>query len=406
MKAFKFFVNKIFLRKIVLCISVMFLMLFVNYTIFSASRTMISSYQGVKQLQSLNPENSYVGMENVSSEETDSSKKKTLELYEYLDKNYKYSMYDDGEMVQIPTNKGMNEVPITYVNEEYYRLSNTEISKGKELKFNFDLSKNDEVPILIGNELAKDYPIGSKIKTTLGFGDKKFVLRVSGVLKKDFYYTNSRLYCSQEYHNFSIIFPVNRSVINNASFDLLENGLYNITILNTDRKSADKLSKEYKDKLNISMDFMSREQNKAFFDNYLYSAIRLVCIIVGIILLITISISIWNVIVSVRLMKKDFTISLLTGLSYSKLRKILYSFYTLMFCADTMIVFLIIFFDRKRAWHENNTYGCIYGVLGFADKDWMALLIVALIDALVGIILVECMMYKIKKIPISLGVLQ
>ena len=36
----------------------------------------------------------------------------------------------------------------------------------------------------------------------------------------------------------------------------------------------------------------------------------------------------------------------------------------------------------------------------------MALLIVIVVDVIVGTILVESMMYKIKKIPISLGVLQ
>lgn len=406
MRAFKFFVNKIFLRKIVLCISVIFLMLFVNYTVFSSSRTLISSYQGSKQMQSMNPENSYVGMENVSDDEQDISEEKVQEVYKYLEKNCQYSMYHEGEMIHIPINNEITEIPITYINEEYYKLSNIELSKGKKLNFDFKFSKNTEIPVLVGNELAKDYPIGSKIKIKTGSFDKKIVLKVSGVLKKDFCYTNNRLFCSQEYQNFSIIFPVNRSVIKNANLDLLENGLYNLIILNTNKESANKVSKVIKDKLNINIEFMSREQNKAFFDDYLYSAIRFIGIIVGIILLITMSISIWNVIVSVRLMKKDFTISLLTGLSYSKLRKILYSFYTLMFSADTMIVFLIIFFDRKRAWHEKNSYGCIYGVLGLADKDWMALLIVIVVDVIVGTILVESMMYKIKKIPISLGVLQ
>lgn len=47
-----------------------------------------------------------------------------------------------------------------------------------------------------------------------------------------------------------------------------------------------------------------------------------------------------------------------------------------------------------------------YGLFGLIGMDWFALFVVFLTDILIGKIIVESMMRKIQKIPISLGVLQ
>ena len=41
-----------------------------------------------------------------------------------------------------------------------------------------------------------------------------------------------------------------------------------------------------------------------------------------------------------------------------------------------------------------------------AYKDWLALLAVLIFNAVIGILIVEIMVWRIKKIPISLGVIQ
>lgn len=69
---------------------------------------------------------------------------------------------------------------------------------------------------------------------------------------------------------------------------------------------------------------------------------------------------------------------------------------------------------KQNAYHSNY-YGCwlrkdatfaTYGLFGLIGMDWLALLLVVASDVVIGMIVVESMLWKIKKVPISLGVLQ
>ena len=44
-----------------------------------------------------------------------------------------------------------------------------------------------------------------------------------------------------------------------------------------------------------------------------------------------------------------------------------------------------------------------YGLFGLIGMDWLSLLVVILSDIIIGIIIVENMLRKIKKVPISFG---
>lgn len=65
---------------------------------------------------------------------------------------------------------------------------------------------------------------------------------------------------------------------------------------------------------------------------------------------------------------------------------------------------------------SHTTKGCVplssdvtfatYGLFGLIGMDWLALLLVVASDVVIGMIVVESMLWKIKKVPISLGVLQ
>ena len=110
--------------------------------------------------------------------------------------------------------------------------------------------------------------------------------------------------------------------------------------------------------------------------------------------------------VSVRLMLKDFTINLLVGLSYSKLKRIFYGYFGMLSFVNVALIASFTAFNRYGCWLRKDATFATYGLFGLIGMDWLALLLVVVSDIAIGIIVVESMLWKIKKVPISLGVLQ
>ena len=62
--------------------------------------------------------------------------------------------------------------------------------------------------------------------------------------------------------------------------------------------------------------------------------------------------------------------------------------------------------NRYGCWLRKDAAFATYGLFGLRGMDWLALLLVVVSDIIIGIIVVESMLRNIKKVPISLGVLQ
>ena len=73
---------------------------------------------------------------------------------------------------------------------------------------------------------------------------------------------------------------------------------------------------------------------------------------------------------------------------------------------DLAVVFIFTAFNRYGCWIRKDATFVTYGLFGLIGMDWLALLVVVLLDIIIGIMIVETMLRKIKRIPISLGVLQ
>ena len=211
---------------------------------------------------------------------------------------------------------------------------------------------------------------------------------------------------SKTYYNFSILFPVNKDFINHANIDLQLNGLMDITILQTSKEGVADLSKVLKDNLGLDFNFFSQKENYDYFNEYYLHSLKIMAIITFVLLAVITCISVWNALVSVRLMLKDFTINLLVGLSYSKLRKIFYIYFGMLSFINLAVVFIFTAFNRYGCWIRKDATFVTYGLFGLIGMDWLALLVVVLLDVIIGIMIVETMLRKIKRIPISLGVLQ
>ena len=211
---------------------------------------------------------------------------------------------------------------------------------------------------------------------------------------------------SKTYYNFSILFPVNKDFINHANIDLQLNGLMDITILQTSEEGVADLSEVLKDNLGLDFNFFSQKENYDYFNEYYLPSLKIMATITFVLLAVITCISVWNALVSVRLMLKDFTINLLVGLSYSKLRKIFYIYFGMLSFINLAVVFIFTAFNRYGCWIRKDATFVTYGLFGLIGMDWLALLVVVLLDIIIGIMIVETMLRKIKRMPISLGVLQ
>lgn len=317
--------------------------------------------------------------------------------------NFDYAFYTDGFIVSIPNPDGM-EISLGYMNEGYYNLKQFELSQGTDLDFNYQFDR--EIPVLIGKGLSKTYPVGSTIKMEESVLGRPITLKVQGVLKQNAYRSNYYALNSKTYYNFSILVPVNEEFLNHAAIDLTLNGLMDVAILGTTTEETADLGKVINDNLGLEFNFLSQQDNYDYFKEYYLHALKMICIITFVLLIVITCLSIWNAFVSVRSMLKDFTINLLVGLSDSKLKQIFYGYFGILSFLNLTAVFIITAFNRYGCWLRKDATFATYGLFGLIGMDWLAFLFVAASDILMGVIVVESMLWKIKKIPISLGVLQ
>jgi len=407
MKIFKFFITKIFLRKMIFSIGMFLLFFMANYTIFTTARLILSTFQGYQEIKIMDQEGTYIAnLDPDSNIDMDAIVENgTQKVYDYLNNNFKYAFYTDGFIASLPNNDDM-EISFSYMNEEYYKLNQFELSQGTDLNFDYQFNKDKEIPILVGKGLSKTYPVGSTIKIEVPVLEQSMTLKVQGVLKQNAYHSNFYALNSKTYYNFSVFLPVNQEFIEHANIDLQLNGLMDIVILQTAKEKVANLSEIMQDNLGLKFNFFSQKENYDYFNEYYLHSLKIMSIITLILIVIITCLSVWNALVSIRLILKDFTINLLVGLSYSKLKKIFYSYFGILFFINLIVIFLITAYSRYGNWLRKDATFVTYGFFALIGMDWFALLVVFLSDIIIGMIIIEIMLRKIKKIPISLGVLQ
>ncbi|MEK4200615.1 peptide ABC transporter permease [Cytobacillus sp. FSL K6-0265] len=406
MRILRFFILKIFLKRPLLVLGMITLLLLANYLSFTTVRSVISTFQGYEEMERLNQEGTIIANLDPDSE-ADFNRIKiedTQKVYEYLNNNYTYALRVDGFVTLLP-NEHQMEVPFNYIDEEAYKINQLELSQGDHLNFNYKFNK-DDIPVLIGAGLAKTYPVGSNIEITDPVTQQLVNLKVQGVLKKNAQSSNFYAPNSKNYHNFSIFLPINKEFIQNAGLDLHVNGLMDLILLDSTKEEAMNLRENIKENLGLEFNFFNQQENFEFFEDYYLNSLIIICTITLILTIIIVGLAIWNNLVSVRLMIRDFTINLLVGLSYSKLRAIFYSYFAMLFSIILVIVSVITAYNRYSSWLRNDSTFATYGILGLISMDWMALLIVLFIDVIIAFVIVELTIKKIKSIPISVGVLQ
>lgn len=405
MKILHFFVTKIFLKRWPLVLGMTILLFFANYLSFTTTRSIISTFLGYQEMDSLNQEGTFIA--NLDSySETDFGRIEiddTQRVFEYLNNNYTYAIQIDGFVTAL-NNKYKMDVIFNYINEEAYKIYQYRLSEGRHL--NFDYKFDEEIPVLVGAGLAETYPVGSNIEITDPVSQQLVNLKVQGVLEKNTYRSNFYFLNSKNYYNFSVFIPINQEFIQRAGLELHVNGLMDLVLLDTTKEKVTNLKKFIQENLGIKFNFFSQQENFDYFEEAYFYSLKIVCTITLILLLIIVCLVIWNNLVSIRLMIKDFTINLLVGLSYSKLRAIFYSYFGILLFISLVMLFVNIAFTRYGFWLRKDSLYATYGIFGLISIDWIAQLIVLLLDLIIGFIIVELTIRKIKSIPISMGVLQ
>ena len=405
MKIFKFIVSRLFLRKAIPSIAVMLLLLMANYITFTAARSFLSTFQGYRETKYTNQEGVYIAnLDPDSPIDMDMiNENGTQAVYDYLNSSFKYAFYTDGFIVSVPNNDDM-EISLGYMNEQYYHLNEFELSQGTDLDFDYQL--DGEIPVLIGKGLSKTYPVGATIEMEESVLGQPLTLKVRGVLKQNAYHSNFYALNSKTYYNFSILFPANEEFINHANIDIQYNGLMDMILLETSKEKIESLRAVIKDHLGLKFNFFNKEENYDYFNEYYLHSLKIIFITTVILLIVITCLSVWNALVSVRLMLKDFTIHLLVGLSYARLKRIFYGYFGMLSFVNTALIFIFTAFNRYGCWLRKEASFVTYGLFGLIGIDWLTLLLVIVSDIAIGIIVVESMLWKIKKVPISLGVLQ
>ena len=409
MKIFKFFITKIFLRKLLIVFSVFLLLFLSDYLVFIAARSTVSTFQGYEEMKHLNQTGNYIANLDPNSDMNigNIDKSDTQNVYDYLnDNNLSYALFTDGFIVSLPNDYDM-KVSFAYLNEEYYKLNRQfEISQGKDLDFDYSFDDDIEIPVLIGKGLSETYPLGSMIKIEDPVLQKQIILKVQGILKPNIYHSNFYSLSSKQYYNFSVVIPVNEDFLNNSNVGLQLQGLFDIILLQTSKNEIEGLRKVMQDRLGLKFNFYTQEENFEYFNKYYFSSLKIIAILTTILTLIIIGLTIWNSLASIRVMIKDFTINLFVGLSYSRLRKIFYGYYGILFFANLIVLFIITAYSRYGTWIRKDASFSTFGLFGVIGMDWLALGAVLFFDIIIGMIIVEIMLWRIKKVPISLGVLQ
>lgn len=403
MRQLKFFITRIFLKRWIIVIGMGMLLFLASYFIFIATRSVISTVQGYEEIKVLDEEGIFIANLDPDSEANYSNfgLPDTKKVYKHLDNTYQYALQVYGFNISLPNEEEM-DVTVNYLNEEAFKINKLQIIEGTDIKFDYS---GEEIPVLLGAGLRYSYPLGTLIEVIDPVTQQPVILKVQGILKKNTYRSNFYAPNSKNYFNFSVFMPINEDFISNAGLDLHVNGLMDLIIIDSNKDNVIELTRFIQDHLGLKFNFFNQSENFSDFKEYYLYSLLIISIVTLFFIMITIGLSIWNTLLSIRLMIKDFIINLLVGLSYSKLRKILYSSFGLLSILNINLLFFYTVYNRYTAWLRKDAIFATYGIGGLISMDWLALLITFCVNLVIVLIIVEYMMYRIKKIPISLGVL-
>ena len=407
MKIYRFFLTRIFLTKPILAISALVLLLMANYTAFSTARSVISTREGYEQVAHFNMKGTFIAnLDPDSTVDVDNISKASIQhVYDLLDSQYQYAFYTDGYMTNLANSRDV-EVPVSYMNQRYNDLNGFPIAQGKGLTFHDNVGQGDVIPVLVGKGLTDDYPLGTQFTLHDPALDRELTVKVAGVIAKNASYSNFYALDSKQYYNFSVVMPVTSTFIEQADVGFKVNGLMDLIVTDTDRRDVSELGAFIDKTIGAKFNFSSQQDNMNFYNEYFVSSLSFLTVVSSVLLIIIIVLSVFSALIGMRVMVRDFTINLLVGLSYGKLRRIFFVYYAGLSFIALLAVFAMTSYSRYGAWRRKDASFMTYGVGGLIGMDWLALLVALLFDLLLVTLVAQFITWRLRRVPISVGVLQ
>ncbi|WP_166984698.1 peptide ABC transporter permease [Canibacter zhoujuaniae] len=408
MSIFKFFFLRVFLRKPLLSLTVFLLLLAGNYIAFTTVRTIVSTIEGAQEASRLT--SSEIVVSNLDPNSNLDFEKITetrlQEIYNFLSSKYEYGLFTDGYIVDLP-NRYDVEIPAVYMNQTYSNLNGFAIASGEGITFESRVESSDLIPVLVGRGLTEDYPVGSTFTMVdpVLHMPKEYV--VKGILAENTAHSNLYALDSKQYYNFSIVVPVTEDFIEKTDLAFKLNGLMDLVLINATAQEIKELQSYIKQIIAVDFNYFSEQQNIDFYNQYFKSSINFLAVVSVILLVAIILLSVWSSLISVRTMIREFTINLLVGLSYKKFRRIFFSYYAGLSLLALIVIFVLAAYSRQSFWIKKDAYFMTYGSFGgLIFMDWVGITAALIVDVLIAVVVSKIAVYRVKRIPITVGVLQ
>lgn len=405
MKKYTYLLKHVFFRRFIIVGTSIILFFIFNMLLFTLSRSIISTKEGIQYFEgisnkdvmiaNLDPETSYDDIDAIDEDAVEG-------VVDYMDENLNYGLQFQG----IPNGIELNGAPLQYnlYDPLTYQYQSLPIENGRDFK-NSDFDNQTVQPVLVGWTLGQTYPVGSTFESLNPFTLEAENYQVVGTLEKNAFVPNYYLVDSKNYLNHTIIYPMPSKRLANLDKAFVIEGLLNLFIAQASSKDLSSFQALLLDQLGIKLNFYSQKENIDDFMNEYKSSINQMAIVLVVVLIAMMSLIVWHAYSSIKIMLKEITVHILVGLNYKDLSVSLYLFQAILFTTSTVGIFLFALAQRMQIASMAASDFITVNTLGLLPMDWYGLMLVLLTNIIISAVIVQIIMWRIKKIPFSIGVL-
>lgn len=179
-----------------------------------------------------------------------------------------------------------------------------------------------------------------------------------------------------------------------------------LVLAKTDRADVSELSAYIDKTIGSKFNYYSQQDNIDYYNEYFFSSLRFLIVASGILLIFNIVLSVWSMLISVRMMMCNFIINLMVGLCYGRLRRLFCVYYAGLSEITLSAVFAMAAYSRHGFWRKKDVFLMTHGLWGMNRMDWLALLASSLFDLLLVALVAQLITCRLRHFSISLGALQ
>ncbi|GHV97658.1 hypothetical protein lacNasYZ03_12590 [Lactobacillus nasalidis] len=293
------FIKNVFLKKVVLTLLTLLCLVSFGFISYHLLRSNLYVINNERSLQTLVKRKVYVGNDQSTGKQFSRNfKQKNLaktnaharKVFAYLDKNYHYSLrwsFDSN------LNNG-DSVSIDTVNSNFFKFYLLHIAAGRKFNSADYASSSSSIPVLVGANVAKSQPLGSKFTAVNSSSGKKEHYQVVGVLQQNANVPSVYLLDNQNYLNNTIIRPLRQADKASVTAAQLLAAAQDLIVFDSSRAELAKLTRKFNQGNFFKIRFISVEKNISdFYASYKGTAIMFAVFSLAI-MAVAVLIIVWN----------------------------------------------------------------------------------------------------------------